>query len=434
MTKHFYGWWIVFAAFLTFGVAVGVPYYNQPFFYDYYMKPAAEGGLAWARKDIVLGFPLATLLLIWVGPLIVPRFSPRRLILIGTAFTMAAFFLWSQMGPSIEAYWLIWGLYAVGYYLSGPVVHQIIVSQWFRKRRGFAMGIVYVGVALLGVAGSLLIKPIAEADPVNGWRNALLALGAMLLIAWPIAWFVLKDKPAELGQFPDGADHPPAELKLIPVSFGHLFGSSAFWLLMIGSFCSIGSIGAINQHMKLVFKDQGFASQQAVNEAWQTANIVILISSIFGRLFVGWAADKLPKKAVMVSTYVLVSATIPLLLLVTPQQPMYIYAFAILFGFGMGADYMLIPLMAAEQFGVNSLARAMSVILPTDTIGQTWFPYGVAWLREHFGSYQTTLMVIFGLAFIGAVAIAMLPSADKEKNEALPLQDAAGAGAGRTGD
>jgi cbb3-type cytochrome oxidase subunit 3 len=95
---------------------------------------------------------------------------------------------------------------------------------------------------------------------------------------------------------------------------------------------------------------------------------------------------------------------------------------------------MLIPLMAAEQFGVNSLARAMSVILPTDTIGQTWFPFGVAWLREHFGSYQTTLMVIFGLAFVGAVAIALLPSANKERNEALPLQDAAGAGAGRTGD
>ena len=54
----------------------------------------------------------------------------------------------------------------------------------------------------------------------------------------------------------------------------------------------------------------------------------------------------------------------------------------------MGADYMLIPLMAAEQFGVNSLARAMAVILPVNTIGQTWFPYFVSLLRERFGSYH----------------------------------------------
>ena len=53
-----------------------------------------------------------------------------------------------------------------------------------------------------------------------------------------------------------------------------------------------------------------------------------------------------------------------------------------LFGFGMGADYMLIPLMAAEQFGVNTLARAMAVILPVNTIGQTWFPYFVSLLRD----------------------------------------------------
>ena len=55
----------------------------------------------------------------------------------------------------------------------------------------------------------------------------------------------------------------------------------------------------------------------------------------------------------------------------------------------MGADYMLIPLMAAEQFGVNSLARAMAIILPVNTIGQTWFPYFVAMLREASRNYRS---------------------------------------------
>jgi hypothetical protein len=88
----------------------------------------------------------------------------------------------------------------------------------------------------------------------------------------------------------------------------------------------------------------------------------------------------------------------------------------------MGADYMLIPLMAAEQFGANTLARAMAIILPTDTIGQTWFPYGVSLLRERFGSYDTALVVVFALAGIGAVAIALLPKHGRQ-DEALHLQE-----------
>jgi hypothetical protein len=75
----------------------------------------------------------------------------------------------------------------------------------------------------------------------------------------------------------------------------------------------------------------------------------------------------------------------------------------------MGADYMLIPLMAAEQFGVNTLARAMAIILPVNTIGQTWCPYLIAKLREHFGNYQAPMAVVFGVAMIGAMAVALLP-------------------------
>jgi hypothetical protein len=83
--------------------------------------------------------------------------------------------------------------------------------------------------------------------------------------------------------------------------------------------------------------------------------------------------------------------------------------FAIVFGYAMGADYMLIPLMAAEQFGVNSLARAMAIILPANTIGQTWFPQLVSILREHYGAYGTPMAYVFMLAVFGAISIAILP-------------------------
>lgn len=420
MNKKFYGWWVAAASFITFGLAVGLPYYNLGFFYNYYTKPIAQGGFGWSRADAVLGFPLAALFTLWVGPMLIHRFSPRILILIGTALTFLAFTGFAYMPGSLMFYYSLFFVYTVGYILSGPIPHQVIVSQWFRKKRGMAMGMVYVGVGLFGSAGSLLVNYVANH---YGFHVALQVLGACVLLAWPIAIWVLKNKPADVGQFPDGESVPSADQKIEQKSFAFLLRQPAFWLLTVGSFCSIGAIGAVNFHMKFVFEDQGFTNTKQLNDIWTTANVLILWSSIIGRLFVGWIADRAPKKIVMVCTYFLVSVTIPILLLVTPMKQEYVYVFAVLFGFGMGADYMLIPLMAAEQFGVNSLARAMAIILPTDTIGQTWFPYGIARLREAVGSYSTALTVVFVVAVIGAIAIVLLPRHKKE-DETLYLQDA----------
>lgn len=420
MNKKFYGWWVAAASFITFGLAVGLPYYNLGFFYNYYTKPIAQGGFGWSRADAVLGFPLAALFTLWVGPMLIHRFSPKILILIGTALTFLAFTGFAYMPGSLMFYYSLFFVYTVGYILSGPIPHQVIVSQWFRKKRGMAMGMVYVGVGLFGSAGSLLVNYVANH---YGFHVALQVLGVCVLLAWPIAIWVLKNKPADVGQFPDGESVPSADQKIEQKSFAFLLRQPAFWLLTVGSFCSIGAIGAVNFHMKFVFEDQGFTNTKQLNDIWTTANVLILWSSIIGRLFVGWIADRAPKKIVMVCTYFLVSVTIPVLLLVTPMKQEYVYVFAVLFGFGMGADYMLIPLMAAEQFGVNSLARAMAIILPTDTIGQTWFPYGIARLREAVGSYSTALTVVFVVAVIGAIAIALLPRHKKE-DETLYLQDA----------
>ncbi len=75
----------------------------------------------------------------------------------------------------------------------------------------------------------------------------------------------------------------------------------------------------------------------------------------------------------------------------------------------MGADYMMIPLMAADRFGVNSVARAMAIILPVNTIGQSWFPYLVSHMHRWFGGYTGAMTVVLVVSLLGAVAIMMLP-------------------------
>lgn len=412
-SRVFYGWWITAAAFFTFGIAVGIPYYAMPFFYDYYQKD-----LGWSKSDITLGFPLAALATLWVGPLLIHRFSPRKLILIGTALTCVAFHGFGRMGPDLWLYYLLWFFYIVGFIFSGPIPHQVLMSQWFRRRRGTAMGIAYLGVGLFGaISAKFIAKPLTEKF---GWHAALQIIGLLMFIVWPLAIFLIKTQPADMGLFPDGTEDNQGYVAPQPHRFRALLRQRAFWLLLIGSCCSIGSIGAINFHMKFIFQDQGFTSQSLLNQTFSNALFAIMLSSIAGRAIMGLLADHFPKKYVMLATYALVAGTIPLLRLAHP--PATPYLFSVLFGFGLGADYMLIPLMAAEQFGANSLARAMAIILPTDTIGQTWFPYGIARLREHFGAYDIPLSVIFALAAIGATAIALLPRYGRQ-DETLRIQD-----------
>jgi MFS family permease len=400
-SRPFYGWWVVATAFVTFGLSVGIPYYNIPFFYDYFQR-----AFNWQLSQITLGFPLAALATIWVGPLLIPHLSPRKLIIAGTGFTAVAFFGFGAMKGSLRVYFLLYFLYTIGYIFSGPIPHQILVSYWFRKMRGRAMGIVYVGVGLFGGLGSFFVKAMTDN---YGFQTALMAVGGLMFLAWPLALVLLKDKPSELGQHPDGALTPTPDHTVPPHTFWHLLRSGPFWLLLIGSICSIGSIGSINMHMKFVFRDAGFTDQKVLNATWTTASVLILWSSIVGRLSIGYFADIFSKKRVMTTTYFIVAATILLLLAVTPARPVTLYLFSILFGFSMGADYMLIPLMAAEQFGVNTLARAMAVILPVNTIGQTWCPYLVSALRQHYGNYFAPMACVFGIAMVGALAVAIIP-------------------------
>ena len=426
MGEKFYGWRMTAAAFVTFGIEIAFFFYATPFFYDYFREAIAGA----SRSDIILGFPLGALFTLWVGPVLVHRISPRKLILLGTGLICLCFLAFGTVATQLWIYYAIWFVFVVGYIFSGPIPHQVIISQWFRKKRGTAMGITYVGV---GVFGALVVPYVAKplTDALH-FPTVLLAMAPMVLLTWPIVLWIMKDKPADIGQYPDGDKENVAITKIKPAAFGYMVKRPAFWLLALGSFCSIGAIGAIFANLKFVLEAQGFIEQAARDAAHAEMSKVILFSSIGGRIIMGWLADRLPKKWVMTVTYVLVGASIPLLLKVTPDSYNHLYIFSIVFGFGMGADYMLIPLMAAEHFGVNSLARAMAIILPTDTIGQTWFPYIVALIAETRGTeanpdYTTALLAVFAVAMIGALAIGLLPKRGQE-DEAL---EQAGAGSER---
>jgi MFS family permease len=413
---RFRGPWIIAACFVTFGIASGFPYYNIAFFFDYFRNDHG-----WSQQLITLGAPIAVLLTLWAGPVIVPRWSPRWLIVIGTGLTFVAFQWFARMGGSQVEYFAAWCVWMLGYFLSGPIAHQIIISNWYDRRRGQAMGIAYVGGALLGAMGNKLNPWLVTFMP---YTEALQVSSFVMLLAWPFAIFILRDHPRDVGQAVDGgsgsrlaADEAP------PLPYHTLVRAPSFWLLLVGSTASIGSIATVNFLMKFVFEEQGFIDQQLRNQIWSTASSVSLLAAIAGRLAIGYLADRTSRKALMLVIYGIVAAAIPMLFLVRPEQPDYVYAFAIVFGFAMGADYMLIPLMAADLFGVRTLGRAMSAIVPSDTVGQYWFPNLIAQLRAAWGGYGSALWVSCVIAAAGAVCIAVLPH--RRRREPAPAPAAA---------
>src|SRR5262249_38568506 len=178
-----------------------------------------------------------------IGPLFgfiagwaVDRFGPKKLMIAGILMAGGALIGLGRL----SALWMFYLFYifnALGYVCGGPLPNQVLLSQWFDKSRGKAMGLAYLGIGL----GGFVVFPLSYWLASRlGWHGVLKALGALIIIiALPLTLF-LKPPPVPVSR---RSDAPP------PV--GPVLKSPYFYLLAIGSMCSIGAIGGTNQHLKL---------------------------------------------------------------------------------------------------------------------------------------------------------------------------------------
>lgn len=389
--------YVASTSFVALFSIVGLALYGLPFYYDFMVRE-----FGWSRAQVTSGNAISKLL---IGPLfgfaagwVVDRFGPRRLMMAGIVMAGGALVGLAHM----SALWMFYLFYifnAVGYVCGGPLPNQVLLSRWFDRARGKAMGFAYLGI---GIGGWLVLKLSPALVTAFGWRGALQFLGIVIVaLALPMAYFV-RDAP-------DSQARPPrADATAEVAPLGGLFRDPAFYLLAIGSMCSIAAVGGANQHLKLYLSLDLKYSQQAA----ATIASTVLFCSIFGRLLMGWLADRIPKKMVMILIYVLVAASIPLLLAGSSMPSL--YAFSVVFGLGLGGEYMIIPLMAAELFGVRVLGRLLGVILTADGVAEATSPMLVGYLRDHSSSYRSGFLLLVVIALAGTLAIAMLPRRSAE--------------------
>jgi len=379
---------VIATSFCALFAIVGIALYGLPFFYDFMVRD-----FGWSRAQVTSGNAISKLI---VGPLfgflagwLVDRFGPRRLMIAGIVMAGVALVGLGAI-HTLAGFYFFYLFNALGNVCGGPLPNQVLLSRWFTAARGRAMGFAYLGI---GIGGALVPFLAVWLTGAVGWQGALQVLGALIVVvALPLALFV-KESPDSAG-----ASGPVAK-----ASTSSVFQRPAFYLLLVGSVCSIAAVGGTNQHLKLFLSlDHGFTQAGAARIA-----SLVLGSSLVGRLGMGWLADRIPKKYVMLLIYLLVASAIPVLFLT--GTPAAIYIFAVVFGIGLGGEYMVIPLMAAELFGVQVLGRIMGIVLAADGVSEAVAPWLVGRMRDAAGSYASGFAVLIACALVGAVAIVFLP-------------------------
>jgi MFS family permease len=376
-------------AFVVLFCVVGLALWGLPFYYDFMVQQ-----FGWTRAQVTSGNALSKLV---VGPVfgfiagwIIDRFGPRRVMMVGILLAGSAL-VGLGLVSTLGMFYVFYFLNALGYVCGGPLPNQVLLSRWFDKARGQAMGIAYLGI---GVGGAVVPWISHVLVRHFGWQAALRWLGLLIVVAsLPLAFFVpeaapLSDQRREVGR--------SQELK-------EAFKTGAFYLLTLGSMCSIAAVSGTQQNLKLFLSLDRHYTQ---GEAAQVLSLVLAFS-IVGRLLMGWLADRFPKKYVMLFTYTLVAAGIPFLFLGHASSTL--SASAAVFGVGLGGDYMIIPLMTADIFGMRILGRLLGVILTAGGVAEAVAPWLTGRLRDATGSYSLSCFLLVAVAVLGAAAVLGLP-------------------------
>jgi len=263
------------------------------------------------------------------------------------------------------------------------------------------MGIAYLGLGVGGAVSPLLINGLIESF---GWRNAFRIIGALILIVlFPVSQWITRSNPQDLNLHPDGV--PPSDAATEPassaresVSVARAVRSRNFWLIVTGCTFTIGAIGTVTQHLILFLMGEGYSLSGASRIASG-----LLVSSLAGRVIVGYFADRYSRKNVMALFYFALAMAIPLLF-AAPRHGV-VWGFAIVFGFAMGADYMLIPLVTADCFGLPALGKLLAVIITIYSVGQWIAPWLAGRIFDIRHTYDLAWLMMSAAAAAGAALI-----------------------------
>jgi MFS family permease len=334
------------------------------------------------------------------------RFGARTTLISAALGLGLACFAMSQAREALVIFVAFAALRALGQG-SLTINATLLTAQWFIVRRGQAMAIMGLGFPL----SLAILPPVCRAliDSI-GWRETYMILGAMVwLLVLPPAIFVAKERPEDVGLYPDGAAQPPAR-ESAARALGHqapaaVLTSVRFWLLAI----PLATPGLITTG--LIFHQTAIMQEQGLSPAVAAGIFVPIAACSAGMsLISGWAVDRTGPKPVFTAGMTTLTLAMLLLLLVNSLVMAIVYAMFI--GLTQGATRIVNSVIWAHFYGRIGLGRVQGSAVMVGITGSALGPLPLAWLAGRLGGFEPAVLVmsLLPLVAIGAVAIARPPT------------------------
>ena len=385
----YYGWVIAVASAVMLLVTNGMTLGGL----NVFDKPLLESLSAAAGEPVSLaGLKVRDAITLAVGGLMAPlagaaadRFGVRPLMVLGSLLLAAGYYLYSTV-DSLRDIYAIHVLFAGALATCGLVVNVILVSRWFVKDRGLALGIALAGTSL----GNGTLPPLNAALMAEvGWRSAFAWTSLLPLVLVPLVLFVIRERPADLSaQMPaTAAGGPAAEPASLPL--GAALRTGNFWILALIAMFTFFSIIGTQAHLNLFMLGRGLSQMDA-----GFSYTVLFYLGLLGKVTSGFLADRFGRRRVFTGTLAIMS--VGALALGRPDAGV-MWSGLVLFGLGWGGLYTLLQLLAADYFGPRHLGKILGAVTVLDTLGGGLGPPVIGAMREASGSYDGAFLLIAGL-------------------------------------
>jgi MFS family permease len=412
--EAFYGWWIVFAGTLILSVSSGIGFYGHGVFLDP-LRTLHGWPKATISSAITLYFLTAGIMGMIIGRQ-VDRYGPKGVLIIGSVVIGAGFVLLSRINTVWQLY-LVYFMMAVGFSCTSLVPVNTLITNWFIRKRGFAMSLTNTGLS----AGGIVLVPLSS-YMISRWglEVALPVLGAIYcVVVIPSAIFFIRQRPADLNQFPDG--EPPvasvaggsgssldyaAQMQIWTRS--QAIHTAAFWSIVIAFLLTLAGQIAFLVHQV------SFLSPYLGVSGAATAVSVTAAASIVGRLFLGTFVDRCDKRYVIMVCFLVQG--VAMLTLAHYNHVIILYLGTFAFGLTMGSIIMMQSLIIGECFGLLPFATVSGLAGLFTMSGAAFGPTIAGLIYDAAGSYRIAFTIFAAMSIVAILAIFFArPTAPKER-------------------
>ncbi len=395
----FYGWWIVAASFVGLTMNQSTMVFLV---FGVFMKPLGAA-FGWGRGPASLALSICAVAIAVMSPIVgslVDRIGARRVMLpsmIGFGLLMCSLYFLTDSLFHFYAVYLLLGIVGTG---ANNVSYMRVISDWFGRRRGRALGIASSGVAMGSALASFTAQKLIDHF---GWRAAYLGLGCFILfVGVPIVALIIRDKPSDLGMQPEpgGGASPPLSVR---ESWGALLSRPLAWAMITLGFLVAVSLHGAEIHMVPLLTDRGISPDVAAGAFAAVTGVCALV----GRLGVGALFDYFFAPRVSALAFLAPALGLSLVLVSSATWPCWIMA--ALLGLGSGAESDVLGYLTSRYFGVRAFGRVYGCVFAGFWVGTAVGPYLFGLVFDWTHSYQFALVVSVSLILIMCIMLALMP-------------------------